>query len=139
MMRRNGTTGQPAGRPGMAPTGAAVAVLAVLLAILMTGTVAAQPAQGWKMYGPGGQSCRAYLDSPPGGKQFYAAWTLGYLSGANFFTTAADVIGITKTRQIVGFIDGFCRQNPAVPFGEAARALFLDLSRRPRAPQPPPQ
>jgi len=119
-----GTTRRDGGR--LAGLGARVAFAPML--VLLTCTPAAAQ-QGWKMYGPGAQTCSAFLQGSPALKQDFASWALGFLSGANFFTTATDVIGRTTQQQVAGFVDGFCRQNPDVPFGEAARELFIALAR----------
>lgn len=101
--------------------------LTPVIVFLLCLPAAAQP--GWKMYGPGAQTCSAFLQGSPALKQDFASWALGFLSGANFFTTATDVIGPTTQQQVAGFVDGFCRHNPDVPFGEAVRELFIALAR----------
>ena len=71
---------------------------------------------GYAVYGAGGDSCKAYLDSmKSGGKKqdFFIDWTIGYLTAFNvIMPNTYSVLGETDFAEAQGWLQRHCGRYP---------------------------
>jgi hypothetical protein len=100
---------------------------ALLLVSCLASPVSA-PAQ--TQMGHGLAPCNVYvrsLNNEPLISQSFEAWVIGYVSGLNFalyVTKGVDSLADQNSREIISFVEGFCRSNPSKTVTNAANAYW---------------
>lgn len=112
-------------------------IIAVAFLPLATSAIAAQPDEGWSVYGPGNESCGAWNRnrSDVARRNTDLGWLAGFLSGHNLVTSATGLGNLTDGLDFSAFqdwMDKRCAANPLERVGNAARTLAKTLIGRPK-------
>jgi len=96
-------------------------------AFLLTSTINGCVAQGQPVtiLSSGGNQCGEYVAAPAASKAIYLAWTVGFLSGANWEDSAErrSIGEGWKSDSIMLWLDGFCQRRPLSLFATGAECL----------------
>ena len=114
------------------PSGVALCALAALLFML------AFRADANTQIGFGLMTCGQYnqfQDKTPDLARGVDAWILGYVSGVNFMahtSKGVDLLQDQSAKEIISFVQGYCRSTPTKTVANAANEFWFTLSDRTR-------
>jgi hypothetical protein len=111
-----------------------VAVLVAALAVLVgAGPSLAKPVPATLTVGAGKTACRDWLAArkkPEPAPAVLEQWVLGYLSGYNAFAPPPrDAFTDYDSRNVLGWVDTRCAQNPSSSLSQALNDFITSLAR----------
>ena len=103
-----------------------------LLLLAGTSASAQTPGRDYTFIGLAETSCGRWTEVRANGQSVpMQLWALGYVSGANAFTTeGGDFVKGTDAPAIYGWLDNRCRSQPLELFAKAVAALVNELKAR---------
>ena len=112
----------------------ALSMIALSLAVVLAGPrcAAAMDAQGrYGVYGSGDLDCASWTREARLSTSLALkdrAWVLGYISAYNrWVSNERSVLGSRQQREVMGWIDKFCKANPRETINGAVESLIFEI------------